>query len=192
MYRQRFGLTGIPFPKNARDKAFFSEHEGYKRLERSFQMLSEEPGVGLLTAEPGVGKTASIRNLAMALPRPDFRVLYLCDTAIGPVDVYRGLALELGLKPAFRRATLWRELKERLLHMVDERAEQSRCPRMERPQERFTLQRAFRIHSVELSRCAARFGDCFWGTEFEARRAGKKRAVRERASAHGNRESSRT
>lgn len=124
MYRQRFGLTALPFPKNARDKVFFREHEGYKRLERSFQMLCEEPGLGLLTAEPGVGKTASIRSLALALPRPQFRVIYLADTAIGPADVYRALAFELGLKPAFRRAALWRDLKEALLTMVDERAEQ--------------------------------------------------------------------
>jgi type II secretory pathway predicted ATPase ExeA len=123
MYRQRFGLTGHPFPKNATQKTFFSEHEGYKKLERGFQMLSEEPGLGLLTAEPGVGKTAAVRNLTQALPRPQYRVVYLCDTAIGPLDLYRTLALELGLKPAHRRATLWRELKGRLEQMVDERAE---------------------------------------------------------------------
>lgn len=123
MYRQRFALTAAPFPKNARGKSFFTDYEGYRRLERSFQMLCEEPGLGLLTAEPGVGKTAAIRNLTQALPRPQFRVLYLCDTAIGPLDLYRTLSLELGLRPAHRRAVLWRELKEALTHMVDERAE---------------------------------------------------------------------
>ena len=87
-------------------------------------MLCEEPGLGLLTAEPGMGKTAAIRNLAQALPCPQYRVIYLCDTAIGPLDLYRTLALELGLKPAFRRAALWHDLKDRLLHLVDERAEQ--------------------------------------------------------------------
>lgn len=123
MYRQRFGLNGHPFPRNAQGKTFFTEHEGYRRLERGFQMLSEEPGLGLLTAEPGVGKTAAIRNLALALPRPQYRVTYLSDTAIGPLDLYRTLALELGLKPAHRRAVLWRELKGRLEHLVDERSE---------------------------------------------------------------------
>ncbi|HVR72816.1 MAG TPA: ATP-binding protein [Planctomycetota bacterium] len=123
MYRQRFGLTGHPFPKNSNGKTFFTEHEGYKKLERGFQMLCEEPGLGLLTAEPGVGKTAAIRNLTQALPRPQYRVVYICDTAIGPLDLYRTLAVELGLRPAHRRATLWRELKTRLEHMVDERAE---------------------------------------------------------------------
>ena len=123
MYRQRFGLTGHPFPKNTSGKTFFTDHEGYKKLERGFQMLCEEPGLGLLTAEPGVGKTAAIRNLAQALPKPQYRIIYLSDTAIGPLDLYRTLALELGLKPAHRRAVLWRELKARLEHMVDERAE---------------------------------------------------------------------
>lgn len=123
MYRQRFGLTQPPFPKNAREKTFFSDFEGYRRLERNFAMLSEEPGLGLLTAEPGVGKTAAIRNLALGLPRPQYRVLYLCDTAIGPLDLYRTLALELGLRPAYRRAALWRDLKHTLTHMVDERNE---------------------------------------------------------------------
>lgn len=122
-YRQRFELTGMPFPKGASDKTFFAEADGYKRLERSFQMLLEEPGLGVLTAEPGVGKTAAIRNLSKALPRPHYRVVYVCDTAIGPLDAYRALALELDLEPAFRRAALWRQLKERILHMVDERDE---------------------------------------------------------------------
>jgi len=123
MYKQRFGLSGVPFPKSAFGKTFFADCEGYRRLEKNFQMLCEEPGLGLLTAEPGVGKTAAIRNLVQALPRPQHHVLYLCDTAIGPLDFYRSLALELGLKPAFRRATLWHELKQRLVHLVDERAE---------------------------------------------------------------------
>jgi type II secretory pathway predicted ATPase ExeA len=77
-----------------------------------------------LTAEPGVGKTAAVRNLALALPRPQYRVVYVCDTSIGPLDVYRTLAIELGLEPAYRRAALWRQLKDRIIHMVDERAEQ--------------------------------------------------------------------
>ena len=113
-YRQRFELTGIPFPKGASDKTFFCEADGYKRLERGFQMLLEEPGLGVLTAEPGVGKTAAIRNLSCALPRPHYRVVYVCDTTIGPLDAYRALALELDLEPAFRRAALWRQLKERI------------------------------------------------------------------------------
>ncbi len=121
MYRQRFGLTGHPLPKDAQGKTFFDKIPGYKKLERAFGQLVEDPGLGVLTADAGVGKTAAIRNLCASLPRPDHFVLYLCDTAVAPLDLYRTLATELGVRASHRRAQLWTDLKKALVHMVDER-----------------------------------------------------------------------
>jgi MSHA biogenesis protein MshM len=119
MYRQRFGLTGHPFPQDAQGKTFF-ETPTYKRLCRRFQLLAQEPGLGILTADSGVGKTAAIRNLCATLPKPDHKVVYLCDTAVTPTELYRQLARELGLVAPHRRGQLWHELKKTLLQMVDE------------------------------------------------------------------------
>lgn len=119
--KQRFGLTGYPLPKNAQGKTFFDKSPGYGKLQRCFQQLLTDPGLGVLTAEAGIGKTAAIRNLCMALPRPDYLVLYLCDTTVSPLDLYRSLAGELGVKPSHRRAQLWADLKKALMHLVDER-----------------------------------------------------------------------
>ncbi len=121
MYRQRFGLTGHPLPKDAQGKTFFDKGPGYKKLERAFRQLIEDPGLGVLTADAGVGKTAAIRNLCAQLPKPDHLVLYLCDTAVAPLDLYRTLATEIGVRPSHRRAELWSDIKKALLHMVDER-----------------------------------------------------------------------
>ncbi len=121
MYRQRFGLTGHPFPKDAHGKTFFDKHPAQQRLARRFQQLIDDPGLGVLTAEPGVGKTAALRNLCSQLPRPDYLVIYLCDTAVSPLDLYRTLAVELGVKPSHRRAQLWTDIKKTLVHLVDER-----------------------------------------------------------------------
>ncbi len=121
MYRQRFGLTGHPLPKNAQGKTFFDKSPGYKKLERAFRELAAEPGLSLLTGASGDGKTASIRNLCAQLPRPDHLVLYLCDTAVAPLDLYRTLATEIGVRPSHRRAQLWTDIKQTLVHMVDER-----------------------------------------------------------------------
>lgn len=120
-YRKRFGLTSHPLPKGAQGKTYFDKAPGYARLKRRFQDLLEEPGLGILTADAGVGKTAAIRNLCAQLPRPDYLVLYLCDTAVSPLDLYRTLAVELGVKPSHRRAQLWCDIKKTLVHMVDER-----------------------------------------------------------------------
>lgn len=119
--RDRFGLTAYPFPKNAQGKTFFDKTPGYVRLRRSFRQLVEDPGLGLVTAEPGVGKTAAMRNLTGELPRPDHHVVYVCDTAVAPLDLYRTLAVEIGVKPSHRRSILWTDIKRALTQMVDER-----------------------------------------------------------------------
>jgi MSHA biogenesis protein MshM len=121
MYRKRFGLTGHPMPKNAQGKTYFEKTANYDRLRRAFVRLIDEPGLGMLTGDPGVGKTAAIRNLCAALPKPDHLVVYLCDTAVSPLDLYRTLAIELGVRPSHRRSELWADIKKTLVHMVDER-----------------------------------------------------------------------
>ena len=122
MYRKRFGLRAHPLPKDAQGPTFFTETAGYGRLEREFRTLLDDRGLGVLTAAAGVGKTAAIRNLCVALPRPDHRVLYICDTTVAPLDLYRTLAVELGVTPSHRRSQLWTDIKDALLHLVDEQA----------------------------------------------------------------------
>lgn len=119
--KHRFGLTTYPLPKNAQGKTCYDKSAGYCRLAKSFQELLDEPGLGVLIAEAGVGKTTGIRNLCMALPRPDYLVLYFCDTTVSPLDLYRSLAGELGVKPSHRRGQLWADIKKALVHLVDER-----------------------------------------------------------------------
>jgi len=121
MYRPRFGFTHHPLPKNVHGRTFFEKTPGFLRLSRAFERLAREPGLGVCTAEAGVGKTAAMRTLCGSLPRPDFQVLYLCDTTVSPLDLYRTLAQELGVHVSHRRAQLWCDLKQALAHMVDER-----------------------------------------------------------------------
>lgn len=120
MYRKRFGLTDHPLAKDAQGKTFCPLTPGYERLSRAFQRFLTDPGLAVLTGEAGVGKTAALRNLCAGLPRPDYRVIYLCDTAVSPLDLYRTLAIDLGIRPSHRRAQLWTDIKKALVHMRDE------------------------------------------------------------------------
>lgn len=119
-YRKRFGLKHHPLPKDAHGKSFFEETPGYRDLARAFARLGEDRGLGVLTGPPGAGKTAAIRNLCQSLPAPEHRVLYLCDTAVAPLDLYRMLAMELGVPASHRRSQLWYDIKKTLAHVVDE------------------------------------------------------------------------
>jgi MSHA biogenesis protein MshM len=120
MYRQRFNRTCYPLPKDAQGKTFFDNTPGFRRLHRAFHQLKDDPGLGVLTADAGVGKTSALRHLCAQLPRPDFQVIYLCATT-EPFDFYRALALETGIRPSHRRTDLWSSLKKNLLRMRDER-----------------------------------------------------------------------
>jgi len=117
-----FSLTHYPLPKNAHGKTFFDKGAGYGRLRRAFRQTIDDRTFGVLSGEPGVGKTTAIRNLIAELPRPDYQVIYLCNTSGSPLDLYRAIATEIGVRPSHRRGELWTEIKKTIVHMVDERA----------------------------------------------------------------------
>ena len=73
----------------------------------------------MLTGEPGSGKTSALRNLCDALPEPEYRIVYICDTSVTPAAVYRNLAAALGLEPARHRDALWRQLEITIEQLVD-------------------------------------------------------------------------
>jgi type II secretory pathway predicted ATPase ExeA len=87
-------------------------------------MLARDPGLGVAIGDAGVGKTAATRHLTSLLPRPNYEVIYLCDTAASPLDFYRQLARTLGLRPSHRRAQLWHDIKATVTQLVDEQATQ--------------------------------------------------------------------
>lgn len=123
MYRQRFGLHSHVFPQSACGKTF-TETERFAKLRKRFERLARDPGLGVLTAEAGLGKTTAMRHLCGLLPRPDYQVVYICDTATSPLAFYRQLSQEFGLDAHHRRDQLWRDLKETILHLVDDKGTQ--------------------------------------------------------------------
>ncbi len=116
MILHHFGLKHYPLGKAP---AELWDDGTLARLNERFTWLLESPGVGLLTGEAGVGKTAALRQLTQALNPHRYRVIYLAETDFGRLDLYRSLALALGLEPVYRRAALWRDIKARIQELAD-------------------------------------------------------------------------
>lgn len=116
MYLQHFGLRHAPLGK---DSAELWDDGALAHLKERFNWLLQSPGLGLLTGEPGVGKTAALRSLTAGLNPHRYQVLYQAETDFGRFDIYRGLARALGVEPSYRRAQLWRDIKQRVHEMVD-------------------------------------------------------------------------
>ena len=106
---QHFGLRHPPLGKEATE---LWDDGTLAQLDERFQWLLHSPGVGLLTGDAGVGKTAALRLLTAKLNPHRYQVIYHAETDFGRLDIYRCLALSLGLPPSYRRAQLWRDIKE--------------------------------------------------------------------------------
>jgi MSHA biogenesis protein MshM len=116
MYLQHFGLRHAPLGKELTEPW---DDGALERLAQRFNWLLQSPGIGLITGEPGVGKTAALRSLTHALNPHRYLVLYQAETDFGRLDIYRGLARALGVEPSYRRAQLWRDIKQRVHELVD-------------------------------------------------------------------------
>lgn len=116
MYLQHFGLRHAPLGKEVTEPW---DDGALAQLAERFNWLLQSPGVGLITGEPGVGKTAALRNLTRALNPHRYQLIYQAETDFGRIDIYRGLARALGIEPGYRRAQLWRDIKERIHELAD-------------------------------------------------------------------------
>jgi MSHA biogenesis protein MshM len=111
MFRHHFGLKNEPLGKGTTE---LWDDGHLTLLKERFQWLLDSPGLGLLTGEPGVGKTAALRHVTATLNPHRYQIIYLAETDFGRIDIYRSLALALGLEPAYRRSQVWRDLKARI------------------------------------------------------------------------------
>lgn len=111
MYQQHFGLTASPLDKGA--PSLFDNGQ-LSTLEGRFKWLLDSPGIGVLTGEAGVGKTAALHQLCKPINPHRYQVIYSQDSDCNRLDLYRNFAIELGLEPAYRRTQLWRDIKERI------------------------------------------------------------------------------
>ena len=121
MYQQHFGLTHLPLGKNSEP---LWEHAAMREFKLQFLSLLQTPGIGVLTGEPGVGKTTSIRHIVQTLNPHQYQVFYLSETNFTSFDIYRQIAITLGLAPAHRYAQLWRDIKNFIRDSVDHKRSQ--------------------------------------------------------------------
>lgn len=114
--RDHFGLTAMPFDKEINTSELL-ELASCKQAMASLRLLVETRGIGLLTGKSGTGKSCLVRSLIHELGTSLYKPIYLCHSSVGLTEFYGNLAVELGLEPKGRKATLFRAIKERLISL---------------------------------------------------------------------------
>ncbi len=120
LYTQAFGFSHPPFLcPLAADQMF--RCPGLEELHSRLRYLVDAKAIGLLTGEPGSGKSTALRRLREDLHPDQVRAVYLHDTLVNPADFCRQLALELGLQPEWSRAMTLRLIQQEIQRLVLDR-----------------------------------------------------------------------
>jgi type II secretory pathway predicted ATPase ExeA len=119
MYLKHFGLTAFPFDKQIPAEELFvsaAMHELSVRLGH----LVEMSGIGLLTGDPGSGKSCAARAMTARLHQGLYKVLYVPLSTGNPLDLYKSISWELGLPVERSRAALYRQIKNEVTRLLTE------------------------------------------------------------------------
>lgn len=120
MYKSFYSLAREPFSKDLRPQDAFLSTD-YKGALNALTYLQKSKGMGLLTGDPGVGKTFTLRAFKETLNPSLYHVIYFPLSTGGVMDFYRGLAYGLGEEPKFRKVDLFRQIQQGIERMAGER-----------------------------------------------------------------------
>ena len=103
MYRKHFGLSRHVFDKELEGDELF-ESTSTTELSARLSYLIDLRGIGLVTGEPGSGKTTTCRKVVCSLHSGLYRVIYTPLSTGNVMDLYKSLSWELGLSTERSRA----------------------------------------------------------------------------------------
>lgn len=111
MFKAFYGFSQDPFSKDMDVKHQFKSQDfscGLSRLE----FLKNTLGFGLLTGEPGVGKTFLLQCFVSSLNPNLFKYVYIPISTLTVMEFYRALCNGLGVIPCFKKVDMFRQIQE--------------------------------------------------------------------------------
>lgn len=115
-----FGLSTPPFSKDIDDADLWLPSRREDIVTRLVDGVHDRQHV-ILTGEPGVGKTCTLRAVRERLPEAGFRLTYCHNATLGRRDFYRQLCLALGLTPKATAAAVFYAISEHVEDLGRER-----------------------------------------------------------------------
>lgn len=123
MYLKHFAMTHFPFDHTMPSNAVFATN-AQSEAEIRLNHLLELRGIGLLTGEPGSGKTTLCRRLTDSLHPGLYRVIYVPLSTGNVMDMYKSVAWDLGLPTERSRASAFRSIRAEVSRLLLEGKQQ--------------------------------------------------------------------
>lgn len=118
-YTSRYGLEYNPFLKGSHNPTIVTSQ--YREVQSRMNYLLQIRGFGLITGQPGTGKTTAIRNWIGSLNSAAYKTVYISLSTLTVMEFYRVLAEELGYEPTYRKAENFRIIQQAINRYVIEK-----------------------------------------------------------------------
>ena len=119
MYLGHFSMTRYPFEASIAADSLFAG-AALKEAEARIRHVVERRGIGLLTGEPGCGKTSVLRRVAGQLHPGRHKLVYAALTTGTVLDSCNLIGAELGCPPANSRYQAWTGIRTRVSRLLKE------------------------------------------------------------------------
>ena len=117
MYLKHFSFTHFPFDQPVAVDALFTSGT-LEQARIRLQHLLELRGIGLLTGEPGSGKTTLTRHVAASLHPGLYRIVYVALSTGNVMDMYKSIAWEFGLPTERNRAAAFHQIRTEVSRLL--------------------------------------------------------------------------
>lgn len=119
-YRYLFGFTQMPFHRDLESDQLFQAPD-LEELHARLRFLVEHRALGVLTGEPGCGKSTALRRLRDDLHPEQVKIIYISDTLGTARDLCSLIALELGIELSASRVRMLRNIQQEVQRCAEER-----------------------------------------------------------------------
>jgi type II secretory pathway predicted ATPase ExeA len=119
-----YGLAFNPFDKHSLKEQNFFESNDYRQMLDRLNFLKDVNGVGVFTAQPGMGKSYALRCFRKSLNTNLYQMHYICLSTISVAEFYKLLCEELGLDAKGGKTVMFKAIQERIFYLFKEK----RCP----------------------------------------------------------------
>lgn len=120
MFRAFYGMRDNPFDKQLHEDKRF-ESRDFKEMTDRLNRLKDIRGIGLFTAPPGCGKTFVLRCFVKNVNPVLFQMSYICLSTVSVTEFYSQFCATLGVDASQRKATMFRNIQQRLFTMYKEK-----------------------------------------------------------------------
>ena len=114
MHKSFYSLATTPFGKDISTKDVYQSTSAAEVAAR-LAYLQRTRGIGLLTGDPGAGKTLAIRTFCESLNPGLYRPMYLPLSTLTVTDFYAAICYALGETPKFRKIDNFKLIQQTIL-----------------------------------------------------------------------------